>query len=176
MSSPLSREAVVDSRTQGAALVGTGILVWLVATLLFRLVGQFLLPPDDAWRLAFVYLATVPLMAMFAFAVYSLLGVPPDRRLTAATLLVLPGMVLDAVTVTAFETLFPNMAPASGPRFGGLLLLANAAVLLTGVVPLRYVGRDGPADGTPDETTDGTAADDADQRAEPAGTDAVRDG
>jgi hypothetical protein len=138
----------VESRLQATMLVVIGFGLWLVATLLFRSVGQFLLPPDDVWRLAFVYLATVPLMAMFAFAVYSLLGVPPDRRLTAAALLVLPGMVLDAFTVTTFEAVFPNMAPSSGPRFGGLLLLAYAAVLLTGVVPLTYADAD--ADGPDD--------------------------
>jgi hypothetical protein len=77
---------------------------------------------------------------MLAFAVYSLLDVPPDRRLTAAALLVLPGMVLDAVVVTTFETVFTNMAPSVGSTFGGLLLLAYASVLLTGVVPLTYVG------------------------------------
>ncbi|WP_380675412.1 DUF5367 family protein [Salinigranum sp. GCM10025319] len=48
-------------------------------------------------------------------------------------------MVLDAVAVTAFETVFPNMSPSAGSMFGGLLLLAYASVLLTGVVPLTYV-------------------------------------
>jgi hypothetical protein len=55
-------------------------------------------------------------------------------------------MVLDALTVTTFETVFPNMPPSSGPRFGGLLLLAYATVLLTGVVPLTYADGDGPDD------------------------------
>jgi len=140
MSSPLSREAAVDSRTQAAALVGTGVGLWLLATLAFRLVGQFLLPPDDSGRVAIVFVTTVPVMAMLAFAVYSLLDVPPDRRLTAAALLVLPGMVLDAIVVTTFEWVFANMSPATGSTFGGLLLLAYASVLLTGIVPLTYVG------------------------------------
>ena len=145
MSSLLTREALIDSRTQAGALVGVGIAVWLAAILAVRLVGHVLLPPDDPGRTALVFIATVPLMAMVAFAVYSLLDVPPERRLTAATLLVLPGMVLDAVAVTVFETVFPNMSPAAGSTFGGLLLLAYASVLLTGVVPLTYV-REGSTD------------------------------
>jgi hypothetical protein len=147
MSSLLTREALIDSRTQAGALVGVGIAVWLAAILAVRLVGHVLLPPDDPGRTALVFIATVPLMAMVAFAVYSLLDVPPERRLTAATLLVLPGMVLDAVVVTVFESVFPNMSPTVGSTFGGLLLLAYASVLLTGVVPLTYVQEEsvGPA-------------------------------
>jgi hypothetical protein len=156
MSSPLSREAIVDSRTQAAALVGTGVGLWLLAAIVFRLVGQVLLPPDDSGRVAIVFVATVPVMAMLAFAVYSLLDVPPERRLTAATLLVLPGMVLDAVAVTTFESFFANMAPSVGSTFGGLLLLAYAAVLLTGVVPLTYVeGPDDPTEQPGEQGTDG---------------------
>ncbi|AUV83326.1 hypothetical protein C2R22_18135 [Salinigranum rubrum] len=169
MSSPLSREAVVDSRTQAAALVGTGIGLWFLATLAFLFVGQVLLPPDDGGRVALVFVATVPVMAMLAFAVYSLFDVPPDRRLTAATLLVLPGMVLDAVAVTAFETVFTNMAPSVGSTFGGLLLLAYASVLLTGVVPLTYVG------GT-DETGRGTAEPVNDGTGERSGNDTMGEG
>jgi hypothetical protein len=45
--------------------------------------------------------------------------------------------------VPAFATVFPDMAPSAAPAFGGLLLLAYASVLVTGVVPLTYV-RDGP--------------------------------
>jgi hypothetical protein len=156
MSSPLSLEARVDSRTQAAALVATGIGLWLLATVAFRLVGQVVLPPDNDGRVALVFAATVPAMAMLAFAVYSLLDVPPERRLTAATLLALPGMILDAIVVTTFEAVFANMAPSVGSTFGGLLLLAYASVLLTGVVPLTYVGgADDPSDQSADRVGDG---------------------
>jgi membrane-associated PAP2 superfamily phosphatase len=158
MSALLTREAAVDSRTQAGALVGVGLALWALATLLFRLVGQALLPAGDPGRVALVFVVTVPLMAMVAFAVYSLLGVDPERRLTAATLLVVPGMVLDALVVTTFGAVLPNMAPSLGSTFGGLLLLAYASVLVTGLVPLTYVGeppsRDGSSDRTPDATPD----------------------
>ncbi|WP_318568200.1 DUF5367 family protein [Salinigranum marinum] len=155
----LTREAVIGSRTQAASLVGVGIGVWLLATVGLRVAGQFLLPPDDPGRVAFVFVATVPLMAMVAFAVYSLLDVAPERRLTAATLLVLPGMVLDAVVVSAFGTVFPDMATATGSTLGGLLLLAYASVLLTGIVPLSYVSEESgeSADRPSERTTDGSA-------------------
>ena len=158
MSSLLTREAAADSRTQAGALVGVGIVLWALATLLFRLVGQVLLPADDPGRVALVFVVTVPLMAMVAFAVYSLLDVDPERRLAAATLLVVPGMVLDALVVTTFGAVMPNMAPSLGSTFGGLLLLAYASVLVTGLVPLTYVGeassRDGPSERPSDTPTD----------------------
>jgi branched-subunit amino acid transport protein AzlD len=142
MSSLLTREALVDSRTQAGALVGIGVAVWVLGTVVLRLVGHLLLPPAEPGRVTLVFAATVPVMAMLAFAVYSLLDVDPERRLTAATLLVLPGMVFDAAVVTAFTTVFPNMATGTGSTFGGLMLLAYASILVTGVVPLTYVGEE----------------------------------
>lgn len=146
MPSLLTREAVVASRTQAAALVGVGLGLWVVGTLTVRFAGQALFPSDDPGRVAFVFAATVPLLSMVAFAVYSLLDVPPERRLTAAALLVLPGMLLDAGALAAFERLFPDVVP-SAPAVGGVLLLAYAVVLLTGIVPLRYVQEESTAPG-----------------------------
>lgn len=153
MSSLLTREAIVRSRVQAASLLGVGIAVWTVATVSFRFVGRVILPPDDPGRVVLVFVATVLGSAMVAFAVYSLLGVPPERRLTAATLLVLPGMALDAVVVTTFETVYPGMTASTGSALGGLLLFAYAAVLLTGVVPLTYATYDDP-DGHVEGETD----------------------
>jgi hypothetical protein len=148
MVSLLTREAFVRSRVQALSLlgVGVGVAVWLVATVVFRFVGHLILSPDDPGRLALVFVVTVLTSAMIAFAVYPLLDVPPERRLTAATLLVLPGMALDAVVVTAFETVYPDMAVSTGSALGGLLLFAYAAVLVTGVVPLTYAPDDDPAE------------------------------
>jgi hypothetical protein len=136
----------------------------------FRFVGRAILPPDDPGRVVLVFVATVLGSAMVAFAVYSLLGVPPERRLTAATPLVLPGMALDAVVVTAFETVYPGMAASTGSALGGLLLSAYAVVLLTGVVPLTYVANDEP-DGHVGVETDHDHT--LERPAEPAGGDTV---
>jgi hypothetical protein len=66
--------------------------------------------------------------------------------------------VLDALVVTTFGAVMPNMAPSLGSTFGGLLLLAYASVLVTGLVPLTYVGeassRDGPSERPSDTPTD----------------------
>jgi hypothetical protein len=166
MSLVLTREAVAASRSQASALVGVGLLLWLVVTVAFRLVGHVLLPPGYPGRIAIVFVVTVPAMAMLSFAVYSLLDVPPGRRLTAATLLVFPGLVLDSVVLTTFEMVFPAMAPSVRSTFGGLVLLAYAAVLLTGLIPLQYIDEAA----TDDAGTDAGRA--VDRPTEPAGVDA----
>jgi hypothetical protein len=168
MSSLLTREALVRSRAQAASLLGVGVAVWVVATVAFRFVGHLVLPPDDPGRVALVFVATILGSAMIAFAVYSLLDVPPERRLTAATLLVLPGMALDAVVVTTFEVVYPGMAASTGSALGGLLLFAYAAVLVTGVVPLTYVMDDAPGEHVEVETDHAL-----EQPVEPAGGDTV---
>lgn len=135
MSSLLTEYGRLASRRQVEALVGVGIGVWVVATLLFRIAGQFLLPVGEPLFVAGVFVATVPLMWMLAFTVYSVLDIDLDRRVVAAILLATPGMVLDALLVPFFPGVFPNMDPAAAPAFAGLLFLAYATVLVTGFVP-----------------------------------------
>lgn len=111
-----------------------GFAVWFVATAVFRLVGQFLLDPAAPLVVTLLYVAVVPAMVGLALFFYRWRGVTGTERLQAAVALVLPGMLLDTVVVAFFETAFPNMLPASGTYFGGMLLLAYASVLLSGFV------------------------------------------
>lgn len=111
-----------------------GFAVWLVATVVFRLAGQFLLDPAAPFVIVLLYVAVVPAMVGLALVFYWWRGVTGTERLQAAVALVLPGMLLDTVAVAFFGTVFPNMLPESGTYFGGMLLLAYASVLLSGFV------------------------------------------
>ena len=111
-----------------------GFAVWFVATVVFRLAGQYLLDPTAPLVIGVLYVAAVPAMVGLALLLYRWRDVTGATRLQAAIALVLPGMVLDALATAWFETVFPNMVPGAAKYFGGMLLLAYASVLLTGFV------------------------------------------
>jgi len=114
-----------------------GFAIWLVATVVFRLAGQYVLDPRPTVGTLPLYLVTGAAMTGLALLLYRWRGVYGATRERAAIALVLPGMVLDSVVLVWFEPIFPNVAPDAATYFGGVLLLAYAAVLLSGFVPGR---------------------------------------
>jgi hypothetical protein len=114
-----------------------GFVVWLAATVAFRLAGQYVLDPAAPVVVGGLFVAVVPAMIGLALALYRWQGVTGATRLQAAVALVLPGMVLDSLAVAWFGTVFPNMVPGAAKYFGGMLLLAYASVLLSRFVPRR---------------------------------------
>ncbi len=114
-----------------------GFAVWLVATVAFRLVGQYLLNPSTPVVIAGLFVVVVPAIIGLALLFYRWRSVTGAARLQAAIALVLPGMLLDTLVVAWFETVFPNMLPDAAKHFCGMLLLAYASVLLSGFVPAR---------------------------------------
>lgn len=114
-----------------------GFIVWLAATVAFRLAGQYLLNPSAPVLVGGLFVAVVPAMVGLALAFYRWRGVTGATRLQAAIALVLPGMLLDSLAVAWFGVVFPNMVPGAAKYFGGMLLLAYASVLLSGFIPSR---------------------------------------
>lgn len=127
-----ARPSLTDPTMRVFLLLGFG--VWLVATVAFRLVGQYLLDPSSPLVIGALYVATIPAMVGLALVFYRWRDVTGVDRLPAAVALVVPGMVLDTFVVAWFETVFPNMVPVAAKYFGGMLLLAYVAVLLSGFV------------------------------------------
>lgn len=124
--------------------LGLGFALWFLATIAFRLAGQYLLDPSAPLVIGAVYVVTVPAMAALALVLYRWRRVAGWDRLQAAVALVLPGMLLDTFATAWFEALFSNVAPAAAKYFCGLLLLvcgllllAYASVLLSAFAPVR---------------------------------------
>jgi len=126
---------VRDPTTRLFVLIG--FVLWLVATVAFRLGGQYVLDPGPTVGIVPLYVVTGAAMTGLALVLYRWRGVSGPARERAAIALVLPGMVLDSVAIVRFEAVFPNMVPNAAPYFGGVLLLAYAAVLVSGFVPGR---------------------------------------
>jgi hypothetical protein len=113
-------------------LLGVGLAIALVAGLVFRIVGQLVLDPTNPLVVSAVFVVTVPLMWVLAVSIFRWRGLSGSEKREAAVLLVVPGMLLDAVSTALFSVVYPNMSLASAGLFGGLLLLAYATVLVAG--------------------------------------------
>jgi hypothetical protein len=126
-----THETAID-RTEAGLFLAVGFAVWAVATVVVRAFGAALLSPETPLVTAGLFVGMFPAMALLAMAAFRVRGVVGVDRVLAATLLVLPGMVLDSLVVPFFATVFPAVDPSMAGAFGGILLAAYAAVLLTG--------------------------------------------
>lgn len=133
-------QVLVRSRlppSEARVLLGVGVAIALVAGLVFRIVGHLVLDPANPVAVVGVFAATVPLMWGLAVGVFRWRGLTGVARREAAVLLVVPGMLVDAVSTALFSVVYPNMNLAAAGLFGGLLLLAYATVLVAGFLSGR---------------------------------------
>lgn len=118
--------------------VGWGLLLWLAATLFFRLVGQLLLVPGAPVLIIATFVLTVPLIAAVTYPAYAVGKLTDTGRPAAAVCVALPGMLLDVLGLAFFEMIFPNFASlstSSDAVFGAWLLWAYGLILITGIFP-----------------------------------------
>lgn len=120
-----------------SSFLAYGFVLWLVATVVFRLFGQFVLVPGGGIRLVAVLMLTVPGIAALMCLLYTREGLDGRGRILAAVFMVLPGMLLDVVALAFFGVVYPNMGSEVASLFGAFLLWAYALVLLTGFFPAR---------------------------------------
>ncbi len=111
-----------------------GFLVWLVATILLRLLGQIFFATSLALVLTFFVTGVVLVLVLLLLFVQARLD--PARRMRVALSLALPGMLLDIFSVTFVANVFPNIPPTAHAAFAGCLLWAYSLVLLSALVPL----------------------------------------
>lgn len=112
------------------ALLLTGLLLWLAATVLLRLVGQFVLR-SSAWpSILILFLLSFALMAWLARRLCARFRLPPERWPAGAVSLALPTLLLDPFSSAFFALFFPNIAPEMAGIFGGWMLICCAGALL----------------------------------------------
>ncbi|MFD2573166.1 DUF5367 family protein [Spirosoma soli] len=111
-----------------------GLVVWLIATLLIRLAGQYLFVPNSPYLTIGAFVGVAVLMAGLMTVLYRIKGVWGSQRLEAAVLFAVPGMLLDAGTVFFFTNVFPNMPAQASSLFAAWLFWGYSIVLLTGVI------------------------------------------
>jgi Kef-type K+ transport system membrane component KefB len=100
-----------------------GIGIWTGGTLVIRLVGARLLRPDHPAQTVGLYLVSLVLMAFLVPRICRRLGFDRDLWPKAATLLILPTLILDPFSCAFFTTVFPNLDPGAAGLFGGWMLI-----------------------------------------------------
>jgi len=106
-----------------------GIALWIVGTIGIRLSGHNLLRPDHIAQTVCLYTASFVLM-IFLTPRICRLGLEKDARFRAATLLMLPTLILDPFSCLYFAQVFPNLDPGSAGAFGGWMLIFCAGAVV----------------------------------------------
>lgn len=117
-----------------------GVVVWLAATIVVRVSGHYYLHPDHPYLSALAFLLTVPLVGLVTVPVYDWQRVSLLDRPTAAILLCLPGLVLDALVLLLFARVYPNLEGGE-TVFAAWLVWAYALVLVSGLLSYTRMWR-----------------------------------
>jgi hypothetical protein len=117
----------------GVALI-LGFLIWLIATIVFRLAGHLFFLAENAWVLLAHYAIVVPALWALANGLFHYFKLQAGQSVYAAVLMVLPGMLLDTFFIQFFSTLMPNMPASSASSFGAWLMWSYFWVLVSGIV------------------------------------------
>jgi Family of unknown function (DUF5367) len=125
-------------------IAAVGFVIWLAATIMLRLVGQFVFRDAGGVGTLLVLLVSVPLMIAVTWAILG--GLLPAERALGAIALVAPGMLLDTFSTIWFTKVFPNIRTDAAAAFGGWLLLCNVVVLLTAALSSMRIQPAAPAE------------------------------
>lgn len=88
------------------------------------------------------FVSAVPLIVVVTYPIYTVMKISRSERPAAATLIALPGILLDVLSLSFFGSVFPNLAALSASTdalFGAWVLLAHGLILLSGFFPRSSV-------------------------------------
>jgi len=108
-------------------LIGT--LLWITGTIAIRLGGHHLLQASRASHTIILYGVSFVLMAWLLRRICRRLGLEKDSWPRAATLVMLPTLLLDPFSCIFFTTVFPNLDPKAAGAFGGWMLICCAGAV-----------------------------------------------
>jgi hypothetical protein len=100
-----------------------GLLIWIAGTGAIRLAGHHILIVARWGQTAVLYLASFLLTAWWIPRICRRLAMDRAASFQAATLLMLPTLILDPFSCLFFTTVFPNLDPAAAGLFGGWMLI-----------------------------------------------------
>jgi hypothetical protein len=106
-----------------------GIMLWIVGTVAIRLGGRGLLHANRPVTTLILYLASFALMALLVPRIFRRLGLQKDSWPGAATLLMLPTLILDPFSCAFFPIIFPKVEPGAAGVFGGWILIFCAGAV-----------------------------------------------
>jgi hypothetical protein len=101
----------------------TGALIWMAGTTGLRFSGHRLLQAGHTAQTVGLYCISFVLMALLIPRICRRLGFARDLWPAAATLLILPTLILDPFSCAFFTTIYPNLDPGAAGAFGGWMLI-----------------------------------------------------
>ena len=111
-----------------------GFTIWLLATIAFRVAGQYFFLTDNSIVLIVLYLAVIPVLGFVANWVFNKYKLKKLEAVQSAVIMVLPGMIFDTFCVEYFAWVFPNLPETDAATFGSWLMWAYATVLVFGLI------------------------------------------
>lgn len=106
-----------------------GVFLWAAGTIAIRLAGDRLLHPNQPLRSALLYLGSFVLLAIVTRRICRRLKLERNFWPQAASLLILPTLILDPFSCAFFPTVFPNIDPSAAGIFGGWMLICCAGAV-----------------------------------------------
>src|SRR5215212_348976 len=109
-----------------------GVLFWLAGTITVRLGGQqvFRRPPLVLYAVSFAALT------FLTPQIFRRLGIAPEGWPQAATILMLPTLLLDPFSCAFFPLVFPNVHSGAAGVFGGWMLMCCGGAAVGAWLPL----------------------------------------
>lgn len=115
-----------------------GLLLWIAATLLFRLWGEELIHPDKL-LIWFSFILVVPGILLLLNGLFRYKGTAAADRPKAAVLIAAPGMFLDLFSIGFHPLFFPNIPAAHLHLFFVWLLWAYSLILIGGIAKFAKI-------------------------------------
>ncbi|WP_270090789.1 DUF5367 family protein [Sphingobacterium sp. SYP-B4668] len=110
-----------------------GFAIWLLATILFRIGGQYFFFTENTLILTLLYLVLIPFLGSVATWTFNKYKLGKSEAIQSASIMILPGMLLDTVCIQFFSSIFPNLPEKDGATFGSWLMFAYSVVLIFGL-------------------------------------------
>lgn len=120
-----------------------GFLVWLLATVLFRVAGQHFFIVDNVGVMIVLYIILIPALGFISTSVFNKFKLDNLESVKAAAIMVLSGMLLDTLCIQFFEKLFPNMPEIHSKTFASWLMFAYSIVLISGLLRRKQEHKNG---------------------------------
>jgi hypothetical protein len=112
-----------------------GFVLWIAVAVVFRVVGQdyFQAGQGVMW-----FFLTLPIGTLVVtYALLKIMRVAPTDRAEAASIMVVPGLLVGIYEITSYATVFPNLDVGLNGAFASLMFACYTAMILAGIVASR---------------------------------------
>ncbi len=110
-----------------------GFLIWLLATLIVRYYGYYLLSIGNTTNVILLYLGIAPLLYGLILYVFKRFRLNDHSRLRSAVLKAIPGMIGDVFCLKFHSAVFPSLSQEQVLILGSWIIWAYLVVLLVGL-------------------------------------------